>query len=132
MHLHELKIIHVLHVSFIYVFSNKNHFSYVPIFKIHRLFTWTSPDRTTKNQIDYILVPKRWRTSLFNAKTYPGADCGSDHELLIATIQIKKRKIKKPTAPIRFNLTKIPQEYGVEVSNKFDILISLAEEKNSR
>ena len=87
------------------------------LFKQHprRLFTWTSPDGKTKNQIDYILVPKRWRTSLLNAKTYPGADCGSDHELLVATIQMKMRKIKKPTAPIRFDLSKIPEDYGIEI-----------------
>ena len=94
-----------------------------------RLFTWTSPDGKTKNQIDYILVQKRWRSSLFNAKTYPGADCGSDHELLVATIEMKMRKTRKAAAPVRFDLTKIPEEYGIEVKNKFDALISLAEEK---
>ena len=94
-----------------------------------RLFTWTSPDGNTKNQIDYILIQNRWRSSLSNAKTYPGADCGSDHELLVATIRIKLRKIKKPTAPLRFDLTIIPEEYGVEISNKFDTLLGLAEEK---
>ena len=101
------------------------------LFKQHprRLFTWTSPDGKTKNQIDYILIQKRWRSSLCNAKTYPGADCGSDHELLIATIKIKLRKIKKPTAPLRFDLTKIPEEYGVEIANKFETLLGLAEEK---
>ena len=100
------------------------------LFKQHprRLFTWTSPDGKTKNQIDYILVPKRWRTSLFNAKTYPGADCGSDHELLVSIIEMKMRKIKKPAAPIRFDLSQIPEEYGIEISNKFDALLGLAEE----
>ena len=39
------------------------------------------------------------------------------------------RKIKKPTAPIRFDLSKIPEDYGIEISNKFDALIDLAEEK---
>ena len=62
-------------------------------FKQHkrRLYTWTTPDGRNRNKIDFILIPKRWRTSVFNAKTLPGADCGSDHELLSAKIAIKLR-----------------------------------------
>ena len=53
-----------------------------------RLYTWTSSDGQHRNQIDYILCSQRWRSSIQSAKTRPGADCGSDHELLIAKIQI--------------------------------------------
>ena len=49
-----------------------------------RLYTWTLPDGQHQNQIDYILCSQRWRSSIQSAKTRPGADCGSDHELLIA------------------------------------------------
>ena len=49
-----------------------------------RLYTWTSPDGQYWNQIDYILCSQRWRSSIQSAKTRPGADCGSDHELIIA------------------------------------------------
>ena len=49
-----------------------------------RLYTWTSPDGQHQNQIDYILCSQRWRNSIQSAKTRLGADCGSDHELLIA------------------------------------------------
>ena len=49
-----------------------------------RLYTWTSPDGPHRNQIDYILCSERWRSSIQSAKTRPGANCGSDHELLIA------------------------------------------------
>ena len=48
-----------------------------------RLYTWTSPDGQDRNQTDYILCSQRWRSSIQSAKTRPGADCGSDHELLI-------------------------------------------------
>ena len=48
-----------------------------------RLYTWTSPDSQYRNQIDYILCNQRWRSSIQSTKTRPGADCGSDHELLI-------------------------------------------------
>ena len=49
-----------------------------------RLYTWTSPDGQHQNQIDYILCSQIWRSSIQSAKTRQGADCGSDHELLIA------------------------------------------------
>ncbi|XP_071628651.1 craniofacial development protein 2-like [Temnothorax longispinosus] len=56
---------------------------------IRRLFTWTSPDGRTKNQTDYILIRSRWRTSILSVKTLPGADCGSDHQLLVCGFRIK-------------------------------------------
>ena len=49
-----------------------------------RLYTWTSPDGQHQNQTDYILCSQRRRSSIQSAKTRPGADCGSDHELFIA------------------------------------------------
>ena len=54
-----------------------------------RLYTWTSPDGQDRNQIDYILCSQRWRSSIQSVKTRPGADCGSDHELLIAKFSLK-------------------------------------------
>ncbi|XP_028178544.1 craniofacial development protein 2-like [Ostrinia furnacalis] len=67
------------------------------LFRHHprRLYTWTSPDGNYKNQIDYILIKSRWRTSIKNAHTLPGADCGSDHQLLIARIQLKLKAARK-------------------------------------
>ena len=53
-----------------------------------RLYTWTSPDGQHRNQIDYILCSQRWRSSMQSAKTRLGADCGSDHELLIAKFRL--------------------------------------------
>ena len=54
-----------------------------------RLYTWTSSDDQHQNQIDYILCSQRWRSSIQSAKTRPGADCASDHELLIAKFRFK-------------------------------------------
>ena len=54
-----------------------------------RLYTWTSPDGQHQNQIDYILCRQMWRHCIQSAKTRPGADCGSDHELLIAKFRLK-------------------------------------------
>ena len=56
-------------------------------------YTWTSPDGQYQNQIDYILCSQRRRSSIQSAKTRLGADCGSDHELLIAKFRLKLKKI---------------------------------------
>ena len=84
-----------------------------------RLYTWTSPDGQHQNQIDYILCSKGWRSSIQSAKTKLGADCGSDHELLIAKFRLKLKKVGKTTRPFRYDLNKIPYDYTVEVRNRF-------------
>jgi len=84
-----------------------------------RLYTWTSPDGQHQNQIDYILCSQRWRTSIQSAKTRPGADCGSDHELLIANFRLKLKKVGKTTTSVRYDLNQIPYDYTVEVTNRF-------------
>ena len=56
---------------------------------------------STRNQIDYILCSQRWRSSIKSAKTRPGADCGSDHELLIAKFTLKLKKVGKTTRLLR-------------------------------
>ena len=55
------------------------------LYKQHRrrLYTWRSPDGNTRNQIDYLCIQERWKTSVVNTKTLPAADCGQDHELLM-------------------------------------------------
>ena len=53
-----------------------------------RCYTWISPDGQYRNQIDYILCSQRWRNSIRSAKTRMGADCSSDHELLIAKFRL--------------------------------------------
>ena len=53
------------------------------------------------------------------AKTGPGADCGSVHELLIAKFRLKLKKVGKTTRPLRWDLTQIPYDYTVEVRNRF-------------
>ena len=84
-----------------------------------RLFTWTSPDGQHRNQIDYVLCSQRWRSSIQSTKTRPGADCGSDHELLIAKFRLKLKKVGKTTTPFRYDLDQIPYDYTVEVRNRF-------------
>ena len=89
-----------------------------------RLYTWTSPYGQHQNQTDYILYSQRWRSSIVSKnKTGYGsdlvADCGSDHELLIAKFRLKLKKVGKTTRPFSYDLFQIPYDYTVEVRNRF-------------
>ena len=60
-----------------------------------------------------------------------GADCGSDHELLIAKFRLKLKKVGKTTRPFRYDLNQIPYDYTVELTNRFkglDLMHRLHEE----
>ena len=62
---------------------------------------------------------QRWRSTIQSTKTRPGADCGSDHELLIAKFRLKLKKVGKTTRPFRYDLNQIPYNYTGEVRNRF-------------
>ena len=103
------------------------------LFQQHKrwFYTWTSPEGQYRNPIDYILCSQRWRSSIQSAKTRPGNDCGSDHELLIAKFRLKLKKVGKTTRPFRYDLNKTPYDYTVKVTNRFkglDLIDSLPEE----
>jgi hypothetical protein len=93
-----------------------------------RKYTWTSPNGLFRNQIDYILVKSRWKTSIKIAKTLPGADIGSDHQLLIADFRIKLKMTKTTGKPHRFDLQNIGDSYRVETANLFQELMVSEEE----
>ena len=80
---------------------------------MRRLYTWTSPGGQYQNHIDYILCSQRWRNSIQSTKTRPGADCGSDHELLITKFRLKLKKVGKTTRPFRYDLNQISYNYTV-------------------
>ena len=80
---------------------------------------WTSPDGQYQNQINHFLCRQRWRYSIRSAKTTPGADCGSDHELLIANFRLKLKKVGKTTRSFKYDLNQILYDYTVEVRNRF-------------
>ena len=66
--------------------------------------------------------------SIQSAKTRPGAECGSDHELLIAKFRFKLNKVGKSTRPFRYDLNQIPYNYTVEETNRFkrlDLIVCL-------
>ena len=54
-----------------------------------------------------------------STETRRGADCGSDHELLVAKFRLKLKKVGKNTRPFRYDLNQKPYDYTVEVRNRF-------------
>ena len=80
---------------------------------------WTSLDGQYRNQIDCILCSQNWRSSIQSAKIRLGADCSSDHELLIAKFICKLKKVGKTTRPFRYDLNQIPYNYTVEMTYRF-------------
>ena len=93
------------------------------LFQQHKrpLYTWTSPDVQYWNPIDCIICSWRWRSSIQSVKTRLAADCGSDHELLIANVRLKLKKVGKTTRPFMYDLNQILYDYTVEVRNRFKV-----------
>ena len=91
------------------------------VFQQHKrwLYTWTLLAGQYQNQIDYTLCSWRWRSSIQSANTRLGADCGSDHELLIAKFSLKLKKAGKTIRPFRYDLNQVTYYYIVEMTNKF-------------
>ena len=78
-----------------------------------------------------IIFSQRRRSSIQSAKTRPGADCGSDHEDLIAKFRLKLKKVGKTTRLFRYDLNQIPYDYTVEVTNRLkglDVIDRVPEE----
>ena len=64
------------------------------------------------------MQPKREKLQQ-SAETTPGADYGTEHELLIAKSILKLKKVGKTTRLFRYDLNQIPYDYTVEVTNRF-------------
>ena len=76
-------------------------------------------------------MQQRWRSSIQPAKTRPGADSGSDDELLIAKFRLKLKKVGKITIPFRYDLNQTPYNFTVKVTNRFkglDLIYRVPEE----
>ena len=88
-----------------------------------RRFAWHSPNGKHHNQIDYIMIKRRFQTSVNIAKTrsFPGADIGSDHDLVMMTFKLHLKKVSKQGhARIRFDLEKLKDP---EVAETFKAMI---------
>ena len=92
------------------------------------LWTWKSPGGRYKNQIDYIAINKRYRNSVLDVRTFPGADCYSDHVPVVASMKIKLKKIKRRKTNEKLNLKllttdeQLKEAYRIEVENRYGVL----------
>ena len=73
----------------------------------------------TEIRLIIFFAAKKWRSSIYSAKTRPGADYGSDHEFLTAKFRFKLKKVGKTTRPFSYDLNQIPYNFTVEVRNRF-------------
>ena len=103
--------------------------------KSSRRWTWHSPDGQHHNQIDYILVKKRFRSgvNIHRTRSFPGADIGVDHDLVMMTFQVSLKKARKPNQPrLSFDLEKLREPdvaatFQAMIGGKFAPLIGLSD-----
>ena len=83
-----------------------------------KLWTWKSPDEITRNQIDYIMVNRRYRNTVRDIRTHPEADCNSDHNMLGGNIKVKLQRLKQyKFTSAKLDLSSLEKEK--EVKEKF-------------
>ena len=107
--------------------------------KASRRWTWHAPNGIHNNQIDYILVQNRFRSGICRAKTrtFPGADVGSDHDLVILNFKVRLKKTKKPkNTRLKFNLDRlkdpsIVESFQATVGGKFAALLTLDDDADA-
>ena len=100
--------------------------------EIHKK-TWTSPDGKTRNQIDHIMINRKWRSSLYDVKVRRGADVGSDHFLVMGKLKLKlcKDRVdksedkdgKKWNVDInKLKRKEVREEFNSKIKSKFQLL----------
>ena len=100
--------------------------TYFPHKNIHKQ-TWRSPNGLIYNEINYICVSKRWSSTVQDVRTYRGADVGSDHYLVKATLKLNlKRKrhqaTEKPFAVEKLKTASVTEQFQLKVTNRFQQL----------
>ena len=96
---------------------------------IHK-YTWTSPDGKTHDQIDHVLIGRRWHSSVMNVRIFRGPDCDTDYYLVIGKVR-ERIALDKQAAQMfdrqRFNLRRINEpevreQYQIEITNRLENL----------
>ena len=97
--------------------------------KFNRQWTWDSPDQRTHNKIYYIIVSNKWKRCVTNSRSFPSADVGSDHQLVMANMKLKFKTKTKPNHPKRYEVFKLKNEttrrkYEIEIGGRFAPLLN--------
>jgi len=94
-----------------------------------RKYTWTSPDGKTHNQIDHVLIDRRWHSSVLDVRSFRGADCDTDHHLVIAKVKERlavgnqaAQRFERQRFKLKFNEPEDRQQYQIEIINRFAAL----------
>ena len=101
-------------------------------------YTWTSRDAKTHNQIDHVLLDRRWHSSILDVRSFRGADCDTDHYLVIAKVRDRLAVGKQAAQRFdrqRFNLRKlnepeVREHYQIEITNRFAALENLNDDED--
>jgi hypothetical protein len=104
-------------------------FSHRDIYK----YTWTSPEGKTQNHIDHVLIDRRRHSIILDIRSFRGADCDSDHHLVVAKVRERlavSKRAAKNTDMDKFNLNKlnegeVKEQYHVTIRDKFSVLENL-------
>jgi hypothetical protein len=97
--------------------------------------TWTSPDGTTHNHINHVLIDKRRHSNILDIRSFRGADCDTNHYLIVAKLMEKilvSKRVRQNFHLERFDLKKlddieVKEKSQIEISNRFAALESLDE-----
>src|SRR5271157_2012002 len=94
-------------------------------FKPSRKWTWSHPNGHRKNMIDFIITNRRWKNCVLNSCSFPSADIGSDHQLVICTLRLKLKCSKKSNNKLtsKHDISKLKNkvilaEYQLQLANK--------------
>ena len=105
----------------------------MPLVTTHSYHTWTFPDGKTHNQTDNILIDRRQHSSILDLRSFTGADCDTDHYLMVAKLRgrlaVRKQAAQKFEGE-RCNLGKlkeleVKEKYQIEFTNRFAVLENL-------
>ena len=105
---------------------------------IHK-YIWTSPDGKTHNQIDHILIERRWHSSILHVRSFRGTDCDTDHYPVFAEFRERlavNKEVARKIGGEWFNLNKLSdvefrKQYHIKISNRFVALESSTDSENT-